>query len=83
MKPKTREVCQFCIDEETVEDMRCNCGLCHGVTEQVQCPVCEEWFTVGEEFFLDEHGICMQCFDDWMDKHIDELTEKAIAEARG
>ena len=46
-------------------------------------PVCKEWFTVGEEFFLDEHGICMQCFDDWTDKHIDELTEKAIAEARG
>lgn len=81
-KPKTREVCEFCIDEETVEDMHCTCGLCHGVTEQVQCPVCGEWYTVGTDFFLDDHGICMQCFDDWTDKHLEELTEQAIAEAQ-
>lgn len=81
-KLKTREICHFCIDDETVEDMRCNCGFCPGVTEQVQCPVCKEWYTVGEEFFLDEHGICMQCFDDWTDKHLDELTERAVSEAR-
>lgn len=81
-KPKTREICHFCIDDETVEDMRCNCRICWGTTEQVQCPVCKEWFTVGTEFFLDEHGICMQCFDEWTDKHIDELAERAVSEAR-
>ena len=81
-KLKTREICHFCIDDETVEDMRCNCRICWGTTEQVQCPVCKEWFTVGAEFFLDEHGICMQCFDEWTDKHLDELTERAVSEAR-
>ena len=82
LKLKTREICHFCIDDETVEDMRCNCGICWGTTEQVQCPVCKEWFTVGTEFFLDEHGICMQCFDEWTDKHLDELTVRAVSEAR-
>lgn len=82
MKPKTRKVCSVCIDDETVEDMRCDCGYCSGVRIQVQCPVCKEWFTVGTEFFLDEHGICRECFDEWEDKHLEELTEKAIAEAQ-